>query len=152
MAGRVYYINHFFSAKATAGDLIGIESASTKVTKIISIRAEQSSDYGDAAAEGLRLNVSRGTAGSGGTSKTPRPVNPGDAAFAGTCRAADTSAMTSPVVQIEGGMNIQAGWLWTPTEKEELILAPSAAIALQLVTTPADAIDFEVTIGIEELG
>lgn len=150
--GRRYIINHFFSAKTTAGDLIGIESASTKVTKICSLRVEQSSDYGDAAAEGLRLQFSRGTAGSGGTSKTPRPLEVGDSAFAGTCRAADSVALSSATVLLEGGMNIQAGWLWTPPERGDIVLAPSGAAALILVTTPADAIDFEVDLEIEEIG
>jgi len=56
------------------------------------------------------------------------------------------------VVVVEGGMNIQAGWLWTPTEKFEIELAPSAYLALQLITAPTDSITFQIDIEVEELG
>lgn len=150
--GRKYSVNLFISQKAAAGDLVQIASASTKVTKITAIHVEQSSDYGDAQAEGLRLNVSRGTAGTGGTALTSRPISPTDAAFAGTILGQNTTAMTSPVVQVEGGMNVQGGWHWTPPMGYEMEVAPSAAIALVLVTAPIDGIDMEITILFEELG
>lgn len=149
--GRRYIIN-YSAAISAAKDLIGIAAPSTKVVKICGIRVEQSTDYGDAAAEGLRLQFSRGTAGSGGSAVTARPVSPSDTAFAGTVLAENSTALTSPVVLLEGGMNIQAGWLWQPVEKFEIELAPSAACALILVTAPADSITFEIDIEIEELG
>ena len=155
--GRKYSIPWFSSAKTTAADLVQISSASTKVTKILAIHIEQSSDYGDAQAEGLRWQLSRFTTGGGaGAAITPRPLSPGDAAFAGTVlggtEATGLTAGATLTVLIEGGMNVQGGWHWTPPPGCDWELAPSASVTLKLVTTPADAIDFEITILVEELG
>ena len=133
-------------------DLFQVASASTKVTRILGIHVEQSNRAGDANAQQLELIVERGTAGTGGTSITARPLSPSDGAFGGTVLAANTSAMSAATTIIEGGMNNQAGWHWTPAPGNEIELAPSGAIALVLATTPTASTDFEITFELEELG
>jgi hypothetical protein len=161
--GRKYTVPWYSAAKTTGGDttgdLIQITSASTKVIKIAAIHVEQHTDYGDAQAEGIRLQLARfTTGGGGGTAITPTPLSPGDAAAAGTyaggseATALTAAATLTPV--IEGGMNLQSGWHWTPPPGYEWEIAPSAKMVLKikLPATLADAVDFEITLEVEELG
>jgi hypothetical protein len=160
--GRKYDITWFASITAAAAqDLIQLTAAATKVVKILAVHVEQSSKYGDANAQGLRLQVIRGTAGGGGTLITTNaaPVSPSDTAFAGTVRGGQTGALltaltpiAAPFVLAEGGMNNQAGWHWTPPENKAWEVAPSAIVALRTQTAPAATTDFEITIEVEELG
>ena len=161
--GRKYTIPWYSAAKTTGGDttgdLIQITSHTNRVTRIAAIHVEQHTDYGDAQAEGIRLQLARfTTAGGLGAAITPTPLSPADGAFGGTVlggteAVALTAAGTLTVV-IEGGMNVQAGWHWTPPPgyEWEITGAGKMVLKIKLPATFADAIDFEVTIEIEELG
>jgi hypothetical protein len=159
--GRKYKIPVFLSSDAGANaSILQIVSSSSKVTILRAIRLEQSSDYGDAAAEGLRVQVNRGTVPGtpGGTTITPAPISPSDTAFNGTVRSRPDSGtgvlanLTSTTTLAEFGMNIQAGILDTPPEGWGIEIAPSAAIELKIVTDMTDSMDLEYTVDIEELG
>jgi len=151
--GRKYKATMFLSAFDTANNtMVSITTGSGKVTILRGFRLEQSSDYGDAAAEGLRVQLLKGTGGGGnGTVITAVPLSPADTAFAGVVRADPDTITTTTIIQ-EFGMNIQAGVLDTPPEGWGLEISGSMIVGLLMVTDPADAIDFELTLDLEELG
>ena len=114
---------------------------------------------GDAQAEGLRLQLCRfTTGGGGGAAITPTPHSPSDTAFAGTVlggtEAVALTAAATLTVLIEGGMNVQAGWHWTPPPGYEWEIKGGGkmVLTLKLPATLADAMDLEITLEIEELG
>ncbi len=151
--GRKYKAPMFLSAFDTANNtMVSVVTGSGKVTLLRGFRIEQSSDYGDAAAEGLRIQLLKGTAGGGnGTVITAVPLSPSDPAFAGTVRA-DPDAITTTTILAEFGMNIQAGVLESPPEGWGWEISGTTVFGLLMVTDPGDAIDFEVTLDLEEFG
>lgn len=155
--GRKYDINWYGTITAAAAqDLLQITAGAAKVLKILAVHVEQSTKYGDANAQGLRLQFIRGTGGGAGTAITPTPVSPSDGAMSGTVKGGNTAAaltaLTPTVVLAEGGMNNQAGWHWTPPDTKAWEVAPSALVALKVVTAPTATTDFEINIEVEELG
>lgn len=161
--GRKYTIPWYSAAKTTGGDttgdLIQITSHTNRVTLVTAIHVEQHTDYGDAQAEGIRLQFARfTTGGGGGAAITPPPNNPNDTAYGGTVlggtEAAALTAAATLTVLAEGGMNVQAGWHWTPPAPNawEITGAGKAVLKIKLPAAFADAMDLEITIEVEELG
>lgn len=157
--GRKYTVTAKHTGLTAAQDLIQITVGSDRLVKIAAIHLEQSNRAGDAQAQQLELKFIRGTTGGGGAAVTARPHSPGDTAYGGTgggvlfgVQANQLTGLTETEILCEGGMNIQAGWHWTPPQGYEWEVRPSAKVALTIVGTPAAATDFESTIEFEELG
>lgn len=150
--GRIY------SASVSAGvtaiqDFFELNAPSDAIVKIHSITLGQNLDYGDAAAEGLRVQISRATgSGSGGSTPTARPHNVGDSAFGGTVEANNTAQGTGTTVLVEDAFNVQAGWFYRPTPEEMIIISPSGRIVVELPVAPTDSLTISGSITFEEIG
>jgi len=125
-------------ALSAAADLFEIVAPAAGTVKLAALSIGQTTDYGDAQAEGLMLTIKRGntTSGSGGSSATPAPLNSSDAAAAGTYEVGNTTQATggSPVTLWQDAVNVQAGYqfVWpagmepTVRNSERMVIALSA--------------------------
>jgi hypothetical protein len=149
-------------AVTLACDIFEITSPSTSRIRIREIRLGQYTDFGDAAAEILSVQVIRGhrVAGSnaGPTTVTPRNIHgwagaPTDAAS--VIRAYDTGVATDTgsgaQVLISDAWNVQAGWWYYPPEEEMIILETSQRLVVRL-SVPADALTLNGTLVYEIIG
>ena len=156
--GATYKIPWFAAAADGANlELLHFGPASTKAMKVRAVHVEQSSDYGDAQAEGIRLQLLKATGTSaGGTAITPTPDSASYAAMGGQARGGTAgsalSGATPGVVIAEGGWNVQAGWHFTPPQGSEPEIAPGELVMLRMVTDAGDALDVEVLAEVELVG
>ena len=115
----------------------------------------QTSDYGDAAAEGLmaRLITGHATSGSGGSAATPRALQTGFPAAGGAAETMNTTIASTgtPLTKHAEALNGQIGMDYRPTPEERIVLSPSERIVLR-VSAPADAITIVGSLVIEERG
>jgi hypothetical protein len=94
---RIYSAQFNGVAVTAQQDIFEVNVASTKVVKIHSLHLSQSTEVGDAQEEGLSILFKAGatTSGSGGTTPTAVPRALGDAAYAGTVEANNTTKATA---------------------------------------------------------
>lgn len=141
MGGRVYTASIEQVAVTAAQDLFDMAAPSTGMVEILSVFVGQSSDAGDAEAELLPVQITRyASAGSGGTSMTPRPHQVGHAASGVSVNRNVTTQGTTPTVVYSEVFNVQAGWLYQPVPEERIWVPPSGVIAVELPTAPTDSI------------
>lgn len=155
---RIYSVPFSAVADSAAVDVFEITPPTTR--RAIALREiviGQSSDYGDAAAEGLSLLFKRGhghTAGSSGSAVTPVPHASND-------RAAVFTATTNNTTQASAGggslttiraetFNVQSGYQYLPLAQDRIIISPGDALVVS-ITAPADALTVSGTAVIEEL-
>ncbi len=154
--GRVYAASFADVAVTAIQDLFQITAHSTGVVVLHEVHVSQRSDVGDAAEEILLLELTRDytVTGSGGSTVTPTPVNPGDTAFGGTVLANSTvqAGTGTPVSLGRWTFNIRAGFdkVWTPETRP--IVRPSGIIVLELPVAPADSLTMSGTLVFEALG
>ena len=148
------YAATFAAVSVTAAqDVFEITAPSTGVVRLMGLVLGQSSDYGDAQAEGLSLTIVRGytTSGSGGSAVTPSLLNSSNPAASAAVEANNTTvATTGTAVTLHAdAWNVQAGYqLWWPPE-----VRPAARNSERIVvrsTAPADAITLSGTLYFEE--
>jgi len=116
----------------------------------------QSSDVGDSEEEMLRIQVIRGhsTAGSGGTSVTPVPLDPSDAAAGFTAKTNNTTIASagSPVVLHSESLNIRSGMgMWWIPEAAPRANQNQTTIVVRLLADPADSVTMNGTLYVEEV-
>lgn len=148
-------------AVSAAQDLFEITAPTDAAVIVHSVRVGQSSDFGDAAAEGLSISMVRGeatTSGSGGSTVTPAPLEAGFAAAGSTVEANNTTKQTvgSPAgtltVLYNDAFNVQVGFLYQPVPEERPIISPGDLFTVELVGAPTDALTMSGTIVFEEIG
>lgn len=148
--GRTYVIAATAAVTAQV-DLCEVVSASDAVTIIESVEISQSSDT-DSEALGIQFVRGFTSSGSGGSSATPTPDDPGDAAFAGTAEVFNTTlASTSGTVMLESGWNVLSPWIW-PSGPAGLVLSPSQRWVVKLTAAPADSLTMRINVRIREIG
>ncbi|OGR89981.1 MAG: hypothetical protein A2V88_12305 [Elusimicrobia bacterium RBG_16_66_12] len=158
---RIYTISFAGVSVAAQQDLFSIKPATDKPIKIHSCVISNvgvAADAGDAAEELLRVAIVRGntTIGSGGSNPTARPVNVADTAFGPTTnvRANDTTKVSggTGIVIYDDGFNVRVGWQYVPVPEDRIsCTAADGFIAIQLLSTPTDAILMSGTLIVEEL-
>jgi hypothetical protein len=154
MSENIYSLTFSAVAVSAAQDLFEIVSAAAGVIKIHGFNLFQTSDHGDAAAEGLQVLFVRGhsTSGSGGSSFTPILRSSKQGAAAATCEINNTTIASSgtAVNYYADGWNVQAGttYWWTPETRP--VLRNSERGVLR-ITAPADALTMSGTLYFEEL-
>lgn len=154
--GRVYSVNFENVAVTAAQDFFEISPADDKPVKILGLFLCQSSDVGDAAEEMLRVQILRGhsTVGSGGSAKTPVPVDPNDpaAGFAAKVNNTTIASAGTAVILHSDSFNIRAGiqLFWTP-ETAPLANQGNTTIVVRLLANPADSLTMGGTLYVEEL-
>lgn len=96
--GRVYTASFKNVTIAAAQDLISLKGSTGKTCKVLRAWL-QMNDTTIQTAQGFRLNIKYASAtltqGSGGSTPTPRPLDPGDAAASFTAHANDTTPATT---------------------------------------------------------
>lgn len=152
------YSATFSSVAVTAQqDFFEYTAPSDAIAIIHSVELTQSTDVGDAAAEGLAVLIKRGatSSGTGGTqAATPAPLEFGFAAAGGVLDLNNTTKASGGtiVTLLSSNWIIQSPWLWLPTPETRIVLSPSQRLTVELGTTPADSITCSGTMLFEEIG
>lgn len=155
--GRKYYIDLTPTAVTVAADLVEITPADDKPIRVLGVNIAQTSDTGDAQEEIISLVWVRGhtTSGSGGSTPTPRPTNPSDAAAGFTVETFNTTAASTgtTVNLMRHGWNVRVP-LERPYTPDEVIEASQAntTLVLRMAAAPADSLTISGCILVEELG
>lgn len=151
--GRMYAVAFEEVAVTAAQDLIEIGAAAAKCVVLHSVVITQSSDSGDTEAEHLPVLFHRNTAsGSGGSTVTARPLDPGDAAYSGTAEANNTTQATEGNQVHAEAMNVAVGLHYRPTPEERITLGGGDFLAIELQAAPSDSLTVSGTAIIEEIG
>jgi hypothetical protein len=151
------YTSSFSAVACTAAqDFFEINSVSNKTLAVHSIRLSQSTDVGDAAAEGWQVTLISGhaTSGSGGSTHTPAPLQTGGGASSYTAEINNTTIASTgtPITHYSWNWIIQAPFIEQFTPSEMVYLAPGGRLCLRLHTTPADSVTVSGTMVVEEFG
>lgn len=154
--GMLYSVNFTSVAVTATQDLMAYAAPSDSIVVIHSVELTQSSDVGDAQAEGLSILHKRGAtaAGSGGGTMTPAPLEFGFAAAGGVARINDTTPASGGTIVTLRPSNwiIQNPYLWLPTPEQRHILSPSQRYVVGLATAPADSVTMSGEMIVEEIG
>ena len=132
---RVYSVIFDQVSCSAAQDLFSIKNTSGVPCKLLAVYLSQSTKATDANNNQQRWRIRRGqtTQGSGGSTPTPSPVKPGDAAAGGTIHVNDTTqANTGTIVTLHDDiLNIEAGLIWMPTERYQYEWAVSTCLTVE---------------------
>ena len=147
----------------TAQDLFEIV-AGTLPAAIRRIEIGQHSDAGDAQAEMLPIKIIRGhtTAGSEGSSVTPRPQRSVQPASSATVSVNNDTIATggSPHTWWSATFNVMGGWIYPfshlpslsyPKDFGQIILEPGERCVVRLTANPNDILTMNGTLEFEEL-
>lgn len=145
--GRMYYAPITGSAVATSINLWSIQPATDDPILVHAFELSQGTEFGDAAAEALELNLTRrtGTPTSGaGAAVTEVAAIQDDVASTATVLTELTTDWTAGTEQILAkiGWNVRSPYLWMPPPEGRIQVKDNDVLLLDLVTVPADAIDF----------
>lgn len=155
MYGRLYTVSFTDVAVTAQQDLFAVLCAATGLVVVHELELSQVTEVADAAEEMLNILVKSGqtTVGSGGSTPTAIPKVFGSTAFAGTCRANDTTKATAGtiVTHYSWNWNVRIPFLkvWTPETRP--IVSPSRRLTVELAKTPADSITMSGTLTFEEI-
>lgn len=154
--GRVYSVSFEKVSVSAVQDLFQIKGAAGK---ILLIRRVSVSDV-DAAqptagelALRCRFLPATVTDGSGGSSPTPRPFDPGDAAASFTAKANNTTQATTTGTAAtleENGCHVYSGYDYSFPKPP--VIGPSESFTFELITTPTATYILSGTVIVEELG
>jgi hypothetical protein len=144
-------------AVAAAQDVFEIVAGPATRVRLREVRLGQTSDYGDAAAEGLSVTIIRGftTAGSGGAAVTPANLA-GHAGAPAATSAVQRNNTTlaqdgSGVVLCSDAWSLADGWCYAPAKDETPVLDKSQRLVVR-ISAPADEITVNATLVFEEIG
>lgn len=157
--GRRYTIPFSAVAVSAAVDVFEVLAAAGKPFVLREIVLAQSSDYGDAQAEGLSVIIKRATgsytSGSGGSTPTPgKNTNTPAAGFTPEANnTSQASAGSGALTTIRAeAFNVQGGYQFLPTPEQAMdayFFLPTEAVVVS-ITAPADAITLSGTMEVEE--
>lgn len=158
--GRMYTISFGAVSVTAQQDLFSFKPADDKPVTIHACYISNvgiAADAGDAQEELLRVVIIRGhtTIGSGGSNPTARPLASADTAFGPTTnvRANDTTKVSggTGVILHDDGFNNRVGWVYLPTPEMRILSNEGDGfVAVQLLSTPTDAILLSGTLYVEE--
>ena len=154
--GRMYSAEFSKVAVTLDQDWFEITPADDKPVAIHAVFITQSSDVGDAAEEILNFKIMRGhtSSGSSGSSSTPAPLNPIDAAAGATVEVNNTTiATTGTIVDLHSdSFNIRSGLqLVFPPDQRPVTTQANTTIVVRLLEDTADALTMSGTVYFEEL-
>lgn len=158
--GKEYVSGFQAQAVTTAIDFFEIVAASTKTVFINEICITQSTEFGDAAAEQLRIALKRGvgnTVGAGGNADvTKTPVKSGDSAAASTVDTLHTTQAVAGggtlTTLFERAVPVDQGFHYQPERINRFTIRPGERFVVSLDAAPADSITFTGYVVFEESG
>jgi hypothetical protein len=152
--GQMYSVTFDAVATTAQSDLFELNVASTRAVRLHSVFVGQSSDFGDAQSELLKLQIIIGhaTSGSGGSAPTPSPLAGGPAS-ASTVEANNTTIASTGTTKTlhQDTWNVMVPYQYRPTPEERLEFAPSSRVVIRL-PAPADSLTLSGTMVFEEIG
>lgn len=154
--GRMYTAEFENVSVSAVQDFFEVTPSTQKPVAIHAIFLSQVTDVGDANEEMLRIKIIRGhtTTGSGGTTSTPAPLDPDDAAAGdATLEVNNTTVATAgtPLDLHCEAFNIRTGWVYMPTPEMRPVVKNAELLVVQLMNAPGSAIFMSGTIYFEEL-
>lgn len=157
MEGRIYTVDIVAAAITVAADVVELTPADDKPIEVLGFDILQTTDVGDAAEEIIGLVWVRGhtTSGTGGTTVTPRPTNPTDAAAGFTAESLNTTAAS-----VGTTVNLQRhGWnirmpqtIFYPPELCPQASQTNTTLLLRMAAAPTDSITISGSVTVRELG
>ena len=151
--GRIYDAVFVGHAMTVAEDVFEITVPAGKKGIVRGVLLNQYSDFGDAQAEILSVQIIRGyaTPGTGGAGVFLAPVKLGVAAATITVAANRTGPASAgtPIAMIADAWNVAAGWIHQPPPAERLELGPG--IHVVRVSAPVDVVTANGTLTLEEV-
>ena len=158
---RIYSISFALVAVSAQQDFFSVKALDDRPIVIHEVRINNAgitADAGDAKEQLWGVEICRGntTIGSGGTNPTAQPFNSADSAFGPTTnvRVNDTTKVSAGTraLLLADGFNTRAGWIYLPTPEDRIRTAEGDGfLAVQLTTTPSEAITMSGTMIVEEL-
>lgn len=156
---RMYTIEFEGSAQAAAIDFFELQPADDKPITIHAIYVSQSTEFGDAAEEMIRLRLIRFassyTSGSAGTTVTPKPADTNNTIAAGF--VAEIRNTTQAVINTgtqdnlhSESFNVRTGWVYLPTPEMRATAKQADALVLAMLAAPVDSITWALTAYVEE--
>ena len=157
---RIYTLSFAPTAATVAVDFFEVAPADDKPCIIHSCEIGQTTDYGDAQAEGLGILIVRGgtamTTGTGGTQGvTPIGIDGTYAAAGAACDTMNTTAatFTAGVNVYQSAFNVQSGWFYHPAPENRIqVTQVHGGLVVRLAGAPVDSITWSGTLVFEELG
>jgi len=151
---HIYSVTFTAAATTTTQDFVELTTGSTRKLKILGWEIGQSTEFGDAQDEAVRLELITGytVSGSGGSSFTPLPVDPAHPAAIATCEISNTTLANTGTAKVlhATAFNVRAGHIWLPPPQLQVQVAVSDRVVLRMNSTPADSISFSGTLYFEE--
>jgi hypothetical protein len=152
MTGRIYSVSFADVSVSADQDLIAVYSGSNKAFKVHSVTIGQKTATAVGNLSVTLKRLTSLTAGSGGSTPTPVPMNPGDAAATITAHANDTTQATGTAVILGADdINVINGWLYMPPAEDRPVIGLNSALVVSLNTAPGSAETFSGTAVVEEL-
>jgi hypothetical protein len=143
---------------SAAQDLFEIVAPSNSEVRIREIKLGQYTDFGDAKSDLVSILVMTGhtSAGSGGTAITPAKLG----RRTGSSVVAASTVKRNNTTQASGGTltlladvwNIMAGFLYAPSEEDEMIYIKAGERCVISNTALTDSLNVNATVIIEEVG
>jgi hypothetical protein len=153
---RTYEVSFENVAVSAAQDFVQILGGSGKMLRIKRVKwgcTDTTLAAGQAIQTRCRLLPATVTTGSGGTTPTPRPLDPGDAAATFTGQVNNTSkATTSGTATIidEDGSHLYAGYSFSfPVPP---VVGPTAGFVFEMLSTPSATVHISGLVEVEEMG
>lgn len=148
---RLYAITVAAVSVSAAQDLFSLQAADDHPIEIVGIDLGQTSSTTQ---ENIGVSIIRGhtSVGSGGTSATPVPADPGDAAASFTARINDTTVASagSAVTLLTSAWNLLAGYAQWWHDPETRPQAGQASLLVVRLTAPAAARTVRATLWVLE--
>jgi hypothetical protein len=155
---RRYSVSTENVAVSAAQDLAQILGAAGKILKIKRCHVG-ATDTTLVTAQSLRLRASflptTVTNGSGGSTPTPRPIDPGDAAASFTAKANNTTIATTNGTETTletWGVHIFQGLDHVFPAGAEPTIGPSESFVFELLSTVSGTVHMSMTVEVEEHG
>jgi hypothetical protein len=148
---RMYSFLQDAVAYTTAKDMMRITAPATK--SIVVHHVEVTQDLIEVS-EMLPIQIQQSSnAGTGGSAITPKPLDPGDAAFGGTAvvnLSGDTAISGAPYHR--RAEDVRVGWIWTPTPELRPVIPGGGFFVVRLETAPSVSMTFNVVVYAESFG
>jgi len=141
--GRVYTSTTNVTGATAVQDLIQVLAASNVQVEILEMKVS----FGAGTDERLRIIGHFGsTNGSGGSTPTPRPRDPGGAAADTIIEANNTTQSTDGNIVIDEMHDVRTKFHWLPTPKTQILIPGGDLFQLSLEDAPASTeISLEIT-------
>lgn len=155
---RLYSVSFKFVTISAAQDLVAVKGSTGKTCRLRRVWLAMN-DTTLQTAQGLRLNVKYSSAtltlGSGGSTPTARPLDPGDAAASFTNHCNDTTPATTSGAFTDlmpaGGHNY-GGYDYTWPKGEEPVFGLNEGVVWELLSTTTGTCNFSGGATVEESG